>query len=274
MKHKYFRILSLVALFIIILLSGIYDYIVKKDYKLSSRLIVKISPNFCLMILSFSYMFIYRATLYSCGVLLSLLLCLIGDIFMGIYDPSLIDISKNKMIYILLGGSFFFLSRVLLSIVFSIKPYKRVSLIEYGWKKVVFWHLFFSIPFIILSILNIWRDNSLTNLFVSLYILTSFGIPLSYSFLRIGALNNFEIQESRISSIFGFLGMLLFNLSDILLFISLFTDWVKNYTILISINIYWLSMYLITISMLRSPQEYVEKGKDYYPLQFTSPPDF
>lgn len=274
MKHKTFRILSLVTLFILIFLSSIYDYFIKKDFKLSYRLIMKISPNFSLMILSFSYMFIYRITIYSSGILLSLLLCLIGDIFMGIYDPSITDTSKNQMIYILLGGSFFFLTRFLLVIVFATKPYKRVSLIEYGWKKVVFTHIFFSIPFLILGILNIWRDTSLTNIFVSAYIITSFGIPLSYSFLRIGALNNFEIQESKISSLFGFLGMILFNLSDILLFISLFTNWVKSYTLLISINIYWASMYLITISMVRSSEEYVEKGKDYYPLQFTSPPDF
>jgi len=274
MKHKAFRILCLCALFIITILSGCYDYFVVKDYKLSLRIIVKTSPNLCLMVLTFSYIFIYRLTLYSCGTLLSLLLCLIGDICMAIFDPSLIDTSKNQMLYLILGGSFFFLARFVLTVILAIKPYKIISLIPYDKKQILISHIFFNIPFIILAILNLIRDTSLNSIFVSIYMVLGFGTPLSYSFLRIGALNSFEIQESRIASILAFLGIFLFNISDIILFICLFTNWLHKNIILFSINIYWISMYLISVSVVRSPEEYVEKGKDYYPVSFVSKTDF
>jgi len=72
--------------------------------------------------------------------------------------------------------------------------------------------------------------------------------------------NDFEITESKTSCVFAFLGILFFNVSDLLLFICIFTDTFPSYVILIADNIYWLSMYLLTVSVVRSPYEYVEKG--------------
>lgn len=260
MNHKIFRILCLSVLIGLIILSTVYDYFVRKNYNMPIKLVIKSAPMLCLMILDFSYIIIYRATLYSCGILLSLLLCLIGDLFMGVYDPSTVAATENSFLYLILSGSFFFTARILFTVILAIKPYKKVSLIRYDFRKILMSHICFSIPFLILGLLNITRDTSLNSIFVSLYIILGFGIPLSYSFLRIGALNDFEIQESKISSILGFLGILLFNASDIILFIVLFTNWLANYVVLISINLYWLSMYLMTISIVRSSEEYVERG--------------
>jgi len=217
-----------------------------------------------LTFLTFAYMFIYRVSIYSSIVLFSLFLCSIGDVLIGLYDPSVAYIYRSQTIYFVVGGICFFLARVLFCIMFMVKPYTKIDIIHYSWKKMLLSHILFMIPFIILGILNIVKETSFITISVFIYIFFGFGIQLSYAFLRIGVLK----EESKWSCIFGFIGMFLFNISDILLFISMYTNWVPTYVIPISDNVYWLAIYLICISIVRSSNEYIEKGK-LLPISFT-----
>ena len=241
MQHKTFRILSLSTLVIIISLACVYNYCITKKFDIGIILMLKSSPLFMLITLNASYVFIYRITLYSFGLLVFLILCLVGDFFMALYS--------NQFIYLIAGGSFFLTARILLIFILAFN-------IQYSLKTILLSHIGFSIIFIILGILNIVREPTTISILTSVYIILGFGIPLSYSYLRIGALN----QESKMSSLFAFLGILIFNISDLLLFICIFTDKFPSYVILISNNIYWLGIYLITISVVRSSEEYIEKG--------------
>lgn len=266
MEHRIFKIFGFFSLLIIIVLASVYDFLIIDKAGIGYRLAIKISPMIILTSLVFSYMIIYRSTLYSSIVLFSLFLCSLGDIFIGLYDPSAAYISRKQTIYFIVGGSCFFLTRFLYCIMFAIKPYKKFSIIIYPWKKLVLSHILFTIPFTILGILNMIKETSFITISVFIYMLFGFGVQLSYAFLRINTLD----EESKWSSIFGFIGMFLFNVSDILLFISMYTNWLPTCVMPISDNIYWIAIYLICISIVRSPYEYIEKGKSYLPISFTT----
>lgn len=269
MEHRIYKIFAFVQLLIIIVLATLYDCFSLMNIAFDYRLAIKILPMIALMILTFAYMYIYRVTIYSALLMLSLILCSLGDIFIGLYDPSVEYIDKNKTVYFLVGGSCFLTSRILLAVMFAIEPYKKFKIISHSWKSLLISHFLFMAPFTVLGILNIVRQTSFVTISLFLYMFFGFGIQLSYAFLRINKLPD----ESPWSCIFAFTGMLLFNLSDILLFISMYTDWVSSYVILISDDIYWLAMYLISISVVRCRYEYIEKGRAYLPISFTTETD-
>lgn len=265
MEHRIFKICGFSALLLIIVFASIYNCLVIINSGFEYRIVVKTCPMIILTFLIFGYMFIYRVSIYSSIILFSLFFCTLGDILIGIYDPSVAYISRNQTIYFIVGGSFFLIARVLFCIMFMFKPYRKVDIIRHSWKKMILSHIIFMIPFIVLGILNIVKETSFITISVFIYMFFGFGIQLSYAFLRIGALE----EESKWSSLFGFIGMFLFNISDILLFISMYTDWVPSYVTPISDNIYWLAIYLICISVVRSSNEYIEKGNSYIPISLT-----
>ena len=266
MEHRIYKILAFASLLIIIVFASLYDCFEVINLASDYRIAIKVSPMIILMILTFTYMCIYRVTIYSSILLMSLFLCSLGDIFIGLYDPSVAYIDRNKMVYFIVGGSCFLITRLLFALMFAIEPYKKFKIILYSTQRLILSHVIFMIPFTIFGILNITRQSSFVTIALFLYMFFGFGIQLSYAFLRIGKLPD----ESIWSSIFAFIGMGLFNLSDILLFISMYTDWVPKYVTFISNNIYWVAIYLISISVVRSPHEYIEKGKTYLPISFTT----
>ena len=262
MQHRVFKILGFSALLVIFVFASIYNCLIIINAGFDYRIVIKSCPITTLILLVFSYMCVYRVTIYSSIILMSLHLCLFGDIFIGLYDPSASYIAKNEMTYFIVGGSCFFIARMLFGLAFVIKPYKKFSVIIHPWKKLLLSHLICVIPFTILGILNILRMVSFVNIAIFVYVFFGFGFQLSYAYLRI----NSDLEESKWSSIFGFIGMFLFNISDILLFISMYTDWVPIYVMPISDNIYWAAIYLISISVVRSPYEQIEMGKHYIPI--------
>ena len=248
--NKAFLISATIAFILISVLAGLYDYFVYVvGINIGYRLILKICPMMVLIFLSFTHLIISKITLYSCGILFSLLMFTIADLFLAMYEPG----PDNTTAYIIFGGSFFFVARLLLAVVFSIKPRDHVCLINYDYKTLIISHFAFSSPFIILSITNMIYFQTFISYLIGVYMILGFGLPLSYAYLRI---NNSELEESKSASIFAFVGVLLFNISDIFLFISMFTQLLPAYFIVISDNIYWLSMFLITISMDRVLENY------------------
>jgi len=264
MEHKLFKICSIISFIILIILAFLYDYF---QENLEIKILLKILPMTLLLGLNLFYFIYYRITIYSFGIFITLFLCSFGDFFLGLYNSNSnsIDMKNSKIFYFILGGVFFFLSRIILFIIFMIKPYKKMSLILFPFKKLLISHIIFETPFIILIILLIIYEKSYMSIFISFYLGITFGFPWSNSFLRIKALNNNEKEETFSSGVFGFIGMTLFNISDIILLLSLL-NWIPSICGIISIHIYWLSMYFLVISIVRSSNEYIEKGKEILPL--------
>lgn len=270
MEHILFKTVSVLFLLILISLAGLYDIFGNTSENIKLKLILKSCPMIILIILNLFYFIFYRLTLYSILMGSFLFFCLIGDIFMCLYNP----VNHSETVFLLLGGGFFFLSRFVLVVIFSTKPYKT-SIIHYPFKKTLISHFIFELPFIGIGILLLVYKISLISIFMFIYLILGFGLPMSISFLRIGELkDNYDIEESKISSIFAFIGITLFNVSDVMLLLTM-SGFIPSICILISDNIYWLGMYFLTISIVRSSSEHIEKGLDYFPPYLTTAiPDF
>lgn len=268
MHHKLFRISLILEAILLIALVVLYNYFAFTEINLEIKLLLKVFPLLSLMLIVILYFQIYRLTIYSLGILASLLFCVIGDFFVGLYQKETIFVSNEQSVYFILGGGFFLFARLLLCVVFIVKPYRNFSLIKFPYKKTFICHIIFVFPFIILGILELIYDQTLVSVSIFLYSFFGFGFTLSYSFLRIGQLSNnnsdseIEIEESKISSLVAFIGILLFNFSDIILILSLINI-IPEFFIIISDNIYWLAMYLLTASIVRSSNELIEKGFEY-----------
>jgi YhhN family len=268
MENKLFKVCAFISLLCLISLSIIYDFFGFKTTNLKLKIVLKASPMIVLLLLNVSYFLIYRLTVYSIFMFSFLLFCLIGDILLATYEPVFIDFQNPKITYFILGGAFFFLSRLLLFIIFSIKPYKRIIIIRYPIKKMIISHIIFETPFLILGILILVHQISLISVFIFIYLILGFGFPWSAAFLRIGELNNYDIVETKISSIFAFIGVTLFNISDIMLLLGM-SNQIPTICVLISDSIYWTAMYFLVISIVRSPSEHIEKGLEYFPPYLT-----
>jgi hypothetical protein len=265
MNHKLFKSVSITSLLCIIATGLIYDFFGNNCTNIVGKIALKCLPVFISILLTIFYFVIYRVTLYSFSILLTLCFCLIGDVLLLLYTPLFVDLFTNESIYLIVGGTSFFLARIVLFFNFSLYPFKNIKFIQYPLKKLIISHIIFEIPFVVLGILLLIYKASTMNIFMSLYLFLAFGIPWSTSFLRISELNSFNLEESRISSIFAFVGITLFNFSDIILILSMLKI-IPSLYILISDNIYWLAMFFLTISIVRCSDENVEKGVVYFPL--------
>jgi len=263
MEHCKYRIASLVILSLLITLSILYDY-----YSLKSNndlLIVgfKISTTSTLLLLNLIYFYMYRFNIYSVLIFITMLLNTLGDLFLGIYNPKSFNIIQHNKLFFIFGGGFFLLGRIVLTINLFLKPYKKIQIIHYPVRK--FWilftiflglHLCIGITFIILI------RNKLSVL-IFFYIIFGLTPPLVMSIMRIGELE----KESRVSSILCLFGIIMYNISDIILFLTIFFhSYFPSYTHLITNDIYWLGLYLITISIVRYNSEELEsmENKEFH----------
>ena len=277
MEHKQFNIISLIVLCLIIISAICFNYIASiNDLETLSqkhneylKILLKVLPMAFVIGLNLIYFFIYRITVYSIFNMGCLFFCFIGDILVGLYDPNIAEVETNKNIYIIFGGAIFFLARILWTVIFMIKPYKNISCIHYMPYKILISHAAWITFFILLALPLLLQNTKLVTVLAFVYIGISFGFPISYAFLRLINRKRINIlpnesfgiaNESFIAVTLSFLGILLFNISDLLLLYTIQTNLFPNYVILISDNIYWLSMYLLTISIVRSPDKTIEKG--------------
>lgn len=254
MEHKTFRIVTSISILFII--GIVIGFNLVKDF--TCKIVLKVCPVSILMTLSFFYILHYKFTYYSFLTSIALLFCLLGDVFMALYDPRLVAEISDRNFYLIMGGACFLIARIILVFVFGlgIKTRKFIILVS---------HICFSIPFVILGILFLVHfEYSELSIFVLIYFVLGFGIQLSYAFLRINGIP----RESIAACIFGFLGMLCFNISDIFLLTTMLTNLLPNYTINISNCIYWLSMVLITISIVRYSETSYEKEIELKGLRY------
>jgi hypothetical protein len=265
MQHLKFRIFAGILACLITTFSGLYIYFTLDHRDIGLRLGMKISPVFACMTYVALYMYCYRITIYASFSLLSLFFCLLGDLFLELYDPVIESVENGetyRTFYFILGGGFFMFGRLLLMVIFMIKPFTRISLIrQHSNIKIILSHIIFTIPFLVFGVYNWIREPNFISGCTFIYLVVSFGLPASYAYLRIGALNNLEeVKESKVSCYIAFCGINIFNFSDLLLIISMFTNWLPSYTGLISDVFYWLAMYLLTISVIRTSDENSENG--------------
>lgn len=260
MQHIKFRILSALLACLITVFVGLYIYFTITNRDLGLKLGIKICPVVCCMIYTILYIINYRFTIYSCFTFLSLFFCMLGDLFIGLYDPVLENTGKDQTVYFILGGGCFMAARFILMIIFMIKPFSRISIIRYDKIKAILLHINCTLPYLIFAIYNWIRIPNFISGCTFAYLTVFFGLPASYAYLRIGALDNLEVKESEISCYIALYGITFFNISDILLIIGMFTNWLPASTVLVSNVIYWIAIYLLTISIIRTSDERMERG--------------
>ena len=266
-EHKLFKLLSIVALCGIIMSVTLHNYFFMKQEDI---VFLKAAPVAIMISLLIGYFFIYEFTIYSSGLTFGMVFCLIGDVLLALYDPSKDDNSSiNKTVFLLIGGVFFLFGRLLFTFIMMVKPYRRLVVIRYSWKLLLISHLVCVSIFTALGLFNAIFNPSLISISTLFYLFLGFGLPMSYAILRLNpmlSLNDHESRESIVAKSFSLVGIVLFNLSDLLLLTVMFTDWLPTYCTLISDDMYWCAMYLLTISVVRASKEDVERGIIYQPL--------
>lgn len=263
MQHKKFFIL----LFIIgvpFLISAIsFTYLTLTHGDIGARIGLKTVPICLLSIPIIVYFIIYRITIYSLFTLFALFFCLVGDILLALYDPMIIDMTDiGATFYFIVGGVFFFLARLVLSLNFMLKPWKEINLIKYSLGRFLLVHGLASLPSTVFAILIGIYIGGFVGWSVAVYVFLGFSVPFSFSILRLNCntLNNESSTESFLSQFLGVMAIALFNISDTLLIVGMFFS--NRYdVVLLSDNIYWISMYFLTASIVRTDSEVLERGE-------------
>ena len=74
MEHRIYKIFAFASFLIILVLAALYDCFSLMNIAFDYRLAIKVLPMIVLMILTFIYMYIYRVTIYSVLLMISLIL--------------------------------------------------------------------------------------------------------------------------------------------------------------------------------------------------------
>ena len=260
MKHTTFVTISIISFNIIIIFAVTYDYIIISNHPhtLISRFVIKPIPLFVLIINTIGYLFIYKINLYSLIIMISFIFCMIGDILLMFYIPS---IKKyNNIIFLILGGVSFAIARIFMTVSSILHPFKYKFIIYQMSNTINI--LLVSIPillyFVIFGMYMIINISNKIMGFVIFFYFIIMGIQTYLSVLRIKGLK----QETLISQILGTLGTIMFDISDTLLFLNMFVNKIP-YGNVISITIYWCGMYCIAISIVRSSNKVIEKKGNF-----------
>ncbi len=257
-EHPRFTILALISLIFVLLIVCLYGYnVIIYPSKLNIRFGLKPVPLSILIANVLFYFTIYRIHIYALLIGFSFLFCLIGDILLMFYIPT-IEKYKN-ILFLIFGGISFFIARVIMSLAYGIYPFKnnnnKEQCIDMNIKKIALIGL--AIFIWIMSMCIYFPLNMSTNTIMKILIPTYFivmGINLSMSLFRI---KGFQ-EETLRSQLFAVIGTVLFTASDNLLFWNLFIYEVQ-YGDIISITLYWIGMYFIMISIVRTASVLDEK---------------
>ena len=247
-EHKTFRITSIVSFVIILTITIIYNYLLTINSHDITLFILKPIPLLILIINVVTYFIIYRIHVYALLIEISFLLCLIGDIFLMFYVP---PIPKyDNVTYLILGGGAFLIARIFMCLAYGISPFDNNGrrCIDVNVKKIIFAGLF---GFIWTCAMCIYFGFNMNSEFymkiLIIFYLVIMGVNLVMALVRIKGFK----EETLSSQIFGVAGTVLFTISDNLLLWNIFIKTVP-YGDVISINIYWIGMFFIMISTVRT----------------------
>lgn len=268
MQHKTLRIIAGILGCLSLGCVVTYNYLAIRDIDPDIRWAVKVSPVAIYILFTMLYILLYRITVYSILTLSILFTCMLGDIFIEIYDIPFENFIDNPTLYFILGGISYFIARILLTGLFMLKPYNKISRIYHEKVRIITCHLLFVSAYIALAITVLVIRFNTVSICVAIYLMIGFGFAQSYAFLRIGAVRNLKYEESVLSSCLGFISICLFNISQLFIIISTYTKILPWYIKLISCNIYWVALALLTISIIRSKSEDVERGYFLIPIVY------
>ena len=247
--HKLFTLTSLISLGLILITIIVYNYYLIQHTNNYILYGLKPIPVSIMIITVFIYFIIYQSNTYSMLILISLCACLIGDVLLLFYDSKQ---AYTNTVYLIIGGGFFFLGKIFMSVAFLIfpfnyeNPFKRVIKFTLTKTLLVFFPTFLLVFGPGLNI--VLKINNITMaVFISIYFIIMF-VNLFLSFMRIRGF----VEELLRSQIVGGIGTLLFTLGDILLFWNIFISSDKITIDVISITLYWIGLYIITISIVRT----------------------
>lgn len=255
MEHRLFLSLTVLVGIIIVSLFPFYPYV--GSFKVG----VKVIPVILLLLQTVFYKFKYRCTGYACSLFNGFLFCLIGDILLGFVDTLS---TKQDFILFIVGGLSFSVARICLIIGLHSHPYSGSYGLSYTKNRVMTCAVptFIFIIGTIISFEFFRLGNMLMVTIADLYLILS-GLHVTVSFIRV---NEFQ-HESIISSILAGIGSSIFTISDIILIWNMLAGPVLSLDLL-ALYMYWLSMYLIGLSVIRNwKDENIEKlGNPNYTL--------
>ena len=254
MEHKIFRINAIITAFISAVAAALYIYCSDvKPYGIKVHISVKTVPLISMICLNGLYMCVYKVSTYSSLTLVSLFLSLIGDILLAVSDDSL-----KSMDFLIGGGLSFLIARIIWNITFCLD---RRKLIHYDPIKCGIVLGINLIIYLGIGVALFINNISMLSGLILGYVLIGMPVQTTAAFLRIGKIEH----ESVFSTSFAFIGMVIFNISDILLFFSMELS-LPQYVMFISNVLYWIGMYLLTISIVRTSSE-VDEVSTFYDYQ-------
>ena len=268
-KHKLFTFVAGCILALILSTVVLYDYtFVVNPTDLTLRFILKPIPVLLMVVITIAYMIIYRLHTYALLIQMSLLFSLMGDVLLMFYEPTIPE--YDNILFLITGGASFFIGRCIMALAFLVYPFnncKYNGTMRIGMKKTIITSLVVCIlmaPSIVVFVIYM-KGSVLMKVVLPIYIL-SMGLDLATATVRIGG----YIDETLSSQVIALIGTIFFMISDYLLFWNLFLGLIP-YGDVISITIYWLAMYLITISIVRTNSYEAEKLNEftYLPLTVT-----
>ena len=189
------------------------------------------------------YVLLYRAKTYSVFVLLALIFFLLGDVFVQIYAFPFENFIDNPAGYIALAGSCYFIARIILTVIFALKDKNYSEIVEVDKKVLMFCHFLFTLPYLAFGITFLCLNPSYISTIIFLYLFLSFGFLQSYALIRMVK------GKGRLCLI----SISLLNSSHILLLSLAYNKAIPFLMKLIATNIYWLSMFLLALSVISPP---------------------
>jgi len=253
MGHIKFIISSSLTLIIFTIFVVMYDYTLITNSN-NTLLMFKPIPLTLLIVNVIVYFILYGIHIYALMILFAFLFCLIGDI----------SLMFSSNVNLLIGGLSFFIARLVFSLAHVSYSEKNTG--------IIFSHKVINKKKILLMIIATLILVTLESIFFSLYMKSSItGKILVCVYIVSMGINLFTVcnrldfdEEMLMCKLLSFIGTLLFIVSDIMLLVTMF-DTVYPYANVISITIYWVSMFLIMLSVVRNRNYETEKYmKDVY----------
>ena len=187
------------------------------------------------------YLLMNGGKTYVVFVLMALVFFLIGDIFIQAYDQPFESFIDNPAGYIVLAGCSYFIGRVILTVIFALRD--GTEIVEVDKKVLIFTHILFTLPYLAFGITFLSLRPTYVSGLIFLYLFLSFGCLQSYALIRM-------IKEK---GKLPLISVSLLNSSHVMLLTFMYTKTLPFILKLIATNIYWLSMFLLALSIVPQP---------------------
>ncbi len=253
--NRPYLFLSVISLILILVVTGLYDYyIITQPTNNFARYILKPIPNILLIIQIIIYTMKYENSTYALLTDLYVSLCLIGDVLLMIYVKG-----SGEIEYMIIGGAAFLLARVVMSINFLIPSHTNTNPKIKIRCVTMLISISIAVSYLLCLIVGLFytgikEDAGNDFIYVSLIVyFISMAFQLGAAIIRVKGFKD-ELVSSQLISLGG---TVLFNISDNILIYDIFMGDIfpanPAYADALSITMYWISMWLIAVSIVRKP---------------------